>query len=181
MTRKGACWLPHLLARPLPLRRHPWAATVSEQETDGSPPWCPVITGPGCRQPREARHKGSCETRTRTRSQKQQGLVNPKSPSVRNFPKHLCPAPKQDRPDTYLRRQKQESSHHSRNTSHSRSWVFKTWVPCGLICGITSRHRPNNCFENMLGTRQTTSLLTGVASGESRQVGRICRDGEVTG
>lgn len=41
------------------------------------------------------RNKAFRETRNCTRSQKQKELVNPDSPSVRNFPKHLCPALKQ--------------------------------------------------------------------------------------
>lgn len=61
------------------------------READRSPPWRPGITGQGWTQQQELRNKAFCETRNHTRSQKQQELVNPKSPSVRNFPKHLYP------------------------------------------------------------------------------------------
>lgn len=122
------------------------------RETDRSPPWRPVITGQGWMQQQEPRNKGFCETRNRTRSQKQQELLSPESPSVRNFPKHLCPAETTaGLTHTWDDRTQIQRPHWK---DHSRSWVFKIVGPFRLICVITSRHRPNNHFENTLATRQ---------------------------
>lgn len=85
------------------------------READRSPPWRPVITGPGWAQPREPRKKAFCETRHRARSQRQP--VGPESPSGRNFPKHLCPVQHDGGLDTYLGRLERRAGHPAGKTT----------------------------------------------------------------
>ena len=59
----------------------PTRSVRTPREADRSPPWRPVITGPGWAQPREPRKQAFCETRHRARSQRQREPVGPESPS----------------------------------------------------------------------------------------------------
>lgn len=135
------------------------------------PSLAPVITGQGQKGSKERENKGFCETRNRTRSRRQRKLVNPQSPSGRNFPKHLCPAPKQCRPDTYLRR-RGRPSHPSRKTVQGHRCFRPGWLSAYLWHNIQAQTKQALCKHAWDRTgRARTALLPDAASGELRGEG----------
>ena len=135
------------------------------READRSPPWRPVITGPGWAQPREPRKQAFCETRHRARSQRQREPVGPESPSGGIF-LSTCVQPITAAGWTHTWAD-WNAEPATRPEDHLRSWTVKTQVSAGLSCGLTSGHRPSNQSENSLETRQSPGLAHGRGLGRA--------------
>lgn len=147
--------------------RGPTRSVRAPREADRSPPWRPVITGPGWAQPREPRKKAFCETRHHARSQRRQEPVGPGIPAGRNFPKHLCPAPAR-RQAGHIPGATRAQGWPPGQKDQSRSWTVKTQVSIGLSCGLTWGTDQATSLKTLLRQDRPPALLTAVASAGRR-------------
>ena len=97
--------------------RGPTRSVRAPREADRSPPWRPVITGPGWAQPREPRKKAFCETRHHARSQRRQEPVGPESLRGGIFLSTCVQRQHDGGLDTYLGRPERRAGHLARKTT----------------------------------------------------------------